>query len=115
MAEPTGPRRLEDGRLLVQLPGTGPNGEIPDGLVAIGPDHPAFAVWDESLPKVVHRRTAKDEEVFTVPMGATEWMVHGDGDYLLKDSSLYLVWKHNGVVSETTFIRKMDRIAHMPQ
>lgn len=45
----TGPRRLEDGRLLVMLRGTGPNGEIADGLVAIGPDHPAYPTWNAYL------------------------------------------------------------------
>lgn len=43
------PRRLEDGRLLVQLPGSGPDGELAEGLVPIGPDHPAFAAWDDWL------------------------------------------------------------------
>lgn len=50
MAETGGPRRLKDGRILVQLPGSGPDGEIAEGLVPIGPDHPAFAVWDAWLP-----------------------------------------------------------------
>lgn len=43
------PRRLEDGRLLVQLPGEGPNGEKAEGLVVIGSDHPMFATWDAWL------------------------------------------------------------------
>lgn len=50
MAETSGgPRRLEDGRILAQLHGTGPDGEMADGLVPIGPDHPLWKTWDDWL------------------------------------------------------------------
>lgn len=46
------PRRLRDGRILAMVPGEGPNGERAEGLVPIGPDHPAFPVWDDYLPPI---------------------------------------------------------------
>lgn len=49
---PMNERRLPDGRLLVQLPGEGPDGETVDGLTAIGPEHPDFQLWDEHLTRL---------------------------------------------------------------
>lgn len=43
------PQRLPNGNLLVQLP-TETDGIVGEALVEIGPDHPAWAVWDEYLP-----------------------------------------------------------------
>lgn len=51
MTGATGPRRLADGRLLVLLRGVGPDGEIAEGLVPIGPDHPDYPIWDDWLPR----------------------------------------------------------------
>ncbi len=59
-----GEERLPDGRLLVQVPAEGPGGLTGDGLVAIGPDHPLYAVWDDYLsPWLDHDSTATGPEI----------------------------------------------------
>jgi hypothetical protein len=39
------PAELPNGNLLVPRRAEGPNGEIGDGMVEIGPDDPKFQVW----------------------------------------------------------------------
>lgn len=42
-------RELPNGNLLVPRRAEGPNGEIGDGMVEIGPDDPGFQVWSDWL------------------------------------------------------------------
>ena len=44
--------RLPDGRLRVPMRAEGPDGMVGDAVGEIGPDHPAFATWDEYLTLV---------------------------------------------------------------
>lgn len=43
------PRRLEDGRILAQVPTEGPDGQVVEALLPIGPDHPLWKTWDDWL------------------------------------------------------------------
>ena len=49
-------RRLANGNLLIRARAEGPNGEVGDGVVEIGPDDPRYAVY---LPRSV---TAEEAE-----------------------------------------------------
>lgn len=43
------PERLPDGRLRVLRRAEGPNGEVGDSVVEIGPEDPLFEVWGRYL------------------------------------------------------------------
>ena len=39
------PRKLYNGNLLIPVTAKGPNGELGDGFIEIGPDHPEYETW----------------------------------------------------------------------
>ena len=43
------PRRLPNGNLEIEARFDGPNGEIGDALIEIGPDDERFPIWDQYL------------------------------------------------------------------
>ncbi len=44
------PRRLDNGRLAIPVRLEGPRGELGDGVMEIGPEHPDYAAWERELP-----------------------------------------------------------------
>lgn len=44
------PRRLENGRLVIPVRLEGPRGELGDGVMEIGPEHPDYSKWERELP-----------------------------------------------------------------
>lgn len=56
-------RRLEDGRILLRRFAREPDGTMIDGSVAIGPDDPAYADWNDELRRWEHDPKPLDDAI----------------------------------------------------
>jgi hypothetical protein len=56
------PRRLPDGRLVVPARAEGPNGEIGDGVVVVGPGDELFDIWEPWMARREQRGLAPDDD-----------------------------------------------------
>lgn len=55
------PRRLADGRLEVPARAEGPNGEIGDGVVVVGPGDQLYDVWEPWIARLERENASPDD------------------------------------------------------
>lgn len=69
--------------------------------------------WDRPGTFDTSPQGLADADGYAVPFGAQEWLVGRDSDFMVADDRTALVDRQTGVVTVTTRLLVMDRLAGM--